>query len=154
MKVLSINTYQKGGWVLNMLRHRLGDDIFWRGIRTYYRNYTHSNALTEDFRKVMEEVSGQDLSDFFAQWLNEEGFPELKWDWKFRKGKVDIRLQQTQKHHLYNFPLEIGIKTANGMVMHTVDVTERKHTFSFEVNEAPEAVILDPEVWLLFSEAK
>ena len=53
MKVLSTNTYQKGGWVLNMLRHKLGDETFWKGIRAYYVKFRNSNAMTADFQKVM-----------------------------------------------------------------------------------------------------
>ena len=56
MKVLSPNTYQKAGWVLNMLRHKLGDEVFWKGIRLYYKTYRNSNAMTEDFRLIMEKV--------------------------------------------------------------------------------------------------
>jgi aminopeptidase N len=63
-KVLSTNTYQKAGWVLHMLRHEVGDEPFWAGIRKYYHTYKNSNALTSDFQKIMEEVSAKDLSFF------------------------------------------------------------------------------------------
>ena len=89
MKVLSTNSYQKGGWVLNMLRHELGDETFWNGIRSYYALYKNSNVITEGFRMAMEEVSGKDLSDFFEQWIFTKGYPELKWSWKYKKQKGD-----------------------------------------------------------------
>lgn len=63
-KVLNKNTYQKGGWVLNMLRHQLGDEVFWKGIQLYYKTYKDSNVMTADFRKIMEQVSGEDLEGF------------------------------------------------------------------------------------------
>ncbi|MEJ2004620.1 MAG: M1 family metallopeptidase, partial [Cyclobacteriaceae bacterium] len=96
MNVLSTNTYQKGGWALHMLRRKLGDDVFWEGIRTYYANYAYSNALTPDFRAVMEAVSGQDLKPFFRQWLYGSGFPVLDTDWQYTAGKLILNLKQVQ----------------------------------------------------------
>src|SRR5690554_1879840 len=67
-ELLNPNSYQKGGWVLHMLRRHVGDEAFFEGLRTYYTRYRGHNATTADFRRVMEEVSGQDLGAFFAQW--------------------------------------------------------------------------------------
>ena len=61
MKLLNANSYQKGGWVLHMLRSNLGDSVFWRSIRKYYATYSGSVADTRDLQKVFEEVSGKDL---------------------------------------------------------------------------------------------
>src|SRR5687767_14570272 len=61
MELLNTNSYQKGGWVLHMLRRELGDSVFWRGIRKYYSTYAGKTADTDDFRKIMEEVSKKDL---------------------------------------------------------------------------------------------
>ncbi len=69
MKLLNDNSYQKGAWVLHMLRRKLGDDLFWKGIRLYYKTYSGSNASTADLEKVFEEVSRQNLQTFFKQWL-------------------------------------------------------------------------------------
>ena len=113
LNVLSVNTYQKAGWVLNMLRHKLGDEVFWKGIRTYYEKYRNSNAMTDDFREVMESVSGKDLNAFFEQWIFTKGYPELKWKWSYKGKKLNISIVQLQKHHTYSFPLEIGV-TING----------------------------------------
>ena len=55
--------------MLHMLRGRLGTETFWAGIREYYRRHRDGNVSTDDFRRVMEEVSGQDLAGFFQQWL-------------------------------------------------------------------------------------
>ena len=61
MKLLNPNSYQKGAWVLHMLRNKLGDEVFWKGIKTYYNKYKFANASTTDFKKVMQEVSGKNL---------------------------------------------------------------------------------------------
>lgn len=154
MKVLSTNTYQKGGWVLNMLRHKLGDDIFWKGIRAYYKTYKDSNAMTVDFKRVMEEISGQGLESFFNQWLFVKGYPELQWKWKYKNGKLLIDLTQLQKHHVFNFPLEIGIVNGKQMKTEVVNINEKSEQFEIELAVRPDNVVLDPEVWLLFKEIK
>ena len=151
-KVLSTNTYQKGGWVLNMLRHQLGDEVFWEGIRKYYETYENSNALTKDFRAIMETISGENLEDYFNQWIFTKGHPELKWNWKYRKGKLLISMDQIQDHHIFKFPLEIGIHKGGQMQTKTVEVNEKSKTYEIKVDSKPTDVILDPEVWLLFEE--
>ncbi len=64
MELLNPNSYQKGAWVLHMLRHKIGDKAFFNGMRLYYERFYNSNALTSDFRNVMEQVSGKDLEQF------------------------------------------------------------------------------------------
>ena len=64
-EVTSSQTYQKGSWVLHMLRGVLGTEIFREGIRAYYLKFKDLNASTEDFKMVMEEVSGLSLTYFF-----------------------------------------------------------------------------------------
>ncbi|WP_411030053.1 M1 family metallopeptidase [Spongiimicrobium sp. 3-5] len=152
MKVLSTNTYQKGGWVLNMLRHRLGDDLFWKGIRAYYKTYENSNVMTSDFRKVMEEVSGQDLTSFFQQWIFTKGYPELQWNWNYEKGKLTLTVKQVQDHHVFQFPIDIGIVHGDNTKTETVTVSSKSKTFEILVETKPDKVMLDPNVWLLFEE--
>ena len=68
-KVLNNLVYQKGGWVLHMLRQEVGTENFWTAIREYYRRYRNGNASTADLRAVFEQVSGKPLDWFFTQWL-------------------------------------------------------------------------------------
>ncbi|PIF01146.1 MAG: metallopeptidase [Maribacter sp.] len=152
MRVLSINSYQKGGWVLNMLRYKLGDDVFWRGIRDYYKKYRNANVLTTDFRKCMEKASGGNLESFFQQWLFTKGHPEIKWDWSYGKGKVKINLEQVQKHHLFNFPLEIGIVKDDEIQIVKVEVAKQSEIFEISLKSSPDSIVLDPDYWLLFEE--
>ena len=152
LKVLSANTYQKGGWVLNMLRHKLGDENFWKGIKAYYAKYQNANAMTADFQKVIEEVSGQNLNDFIEQWIFTKGYPELNWSWKYNQGKVEISVEQVQKHHVFQFPLEIGIMVDGKSKIEKLQVTQKKEVFKIEAANKPDAIILDPEAWLLFEQ--
>ena len=153
-KVLSVNTYQKGGWVLNMLRYKIGYEKFWNGIRSYYRKYQNANAMTSDFQKVMEEVSGEDLNDFFQQWIFTKGYPEIKWDWKYKNGEISINLRQTQEHHVFQFPLEIGVTTNGKTTISKFEVLEKQVIYRIPTTTKPDSVILDPNFWLLFSESK
>jgi aminopeptidase N len=152
LKVLSTNTYQKGGWVLNMLRHRLGDEIFWKGIRQYYHTYQNSNAMTTDFQHIMEEASGENLTDFFNQWIFTKGYPEIKWYWKYSGGKLKISIAQVQEHHMFKFPLEIGIKTGETIQIETLQINKKTQKFEIDLSSSPDEVILDPNLWLLYSE--
>ncbi len=152
LKVLSVNTYQKGGWVLNMLRHKLGNEAFWKGIKAYYAKYQNSNAMTADFQKVMEEVSGQNLNEFFQQWIFTEGYPELKWNWEYNTGKIEISIEQLQSHHVFTFPLEIGIIIDGKTRIETLEVSQKNEVFEIKTATKPDDIILDPEVWLLFEQ--
>lgn len=152
LKVLSPNSYQKAGWVLNMLRHKLGDTIFWEGIRSYYKAFRNSNVMTVDFRKTMEKVSGKNLNTFFKQWIFTKGYPEIKWNWGYKKGKILLNIDQIQEHHVFTFPLEIGIVHGGKTTISRVNVTEQSHTFEIKVDAAPNTIVLDPENWLLFEE--
>ncbi|MEO9892114.1 M1 family metallopeptidase [Aurantibacter sp.] len=152
MKVLSVNTYQKAGWVLNMLRHKLGNDTFWKGIRAYYAKFQNSNAMTADFQKVMEEASGENLESFFQQWIFTKGYPELKWNWTYKKGIVQIEINQVQDHSLFNFPIEIATVKKGVSTLNMFQVNTKTQTFNVNVDAKPDSVILDPNYWLLFEE--
>lgn len=156
-EMLNRNVYQKGGWVLHMLRRQVGDEAFWDGIRTYYRRYRDRNADTEDLRRVMEQASGQELEWFFQQWAHEPGHPVLTGGWSFdpSTGMLTVNVRQTQgSGTLFRFPLDIGV-TAHGQDravprVETVEVSRKDQTFSFPVEGEPEEVNLDPHTWLLF----
>ncbi|MEI9807508.1 MAG: M1 family aminopeptidase [Bacteroidota bacterium] len=79
LQLLNANSYQKGGWVLHMLRRQLGDSAFHAIIRSFYAAYAGGkNADSRDFQKVCEQVSGKDLGIFFQQWLYTPGNPPLR----------------------------------------------------------------------------
>lgn len=155
MGLLSANSYQKGAWVLHMLRNELGKDNFFRGLRLYYNRYRNSNALTSDLRKVMEEVSGKNLEEFFHQWLYIAGQPDLKIGWTYNEGngKIEITVTQTQES-IFNFPLEIEVSGTDGSKRVKFDVSERDSKISIPSPDRPSSISIDPEVVLLFREVK
>ncbi len=148
MKLLNSNSYQKGGWVLHMLRRKLGDEVFYKGIRAYYLKYQNSNALTKDLVNEMEVASGKQLDDFFNQWVFTAGQPDLDVEWSYnKKGKsVDISIEQLQDS-LFEFSIDIEI---NGKIS-TKLIHAKKENISIEVSSEPKTIELDPETWLLYT---
>jgi aminopeptidase N len=137
-----------------MLRGVVGEEAFSRGIKSYYKKYLNANATTTDFRKAMEEASGQNLKIFFEQWLCKPGALKLNGSWKFdpRKKEVKIELDQVQTDgSLFQMPLQIGIYLPGNTqpLMKTVDVKEKKNQFAVAVDSAPDKIVLDPNSWVL-----
>jgi len=151
MQLLNAYSYQKGGWVLHMLRRKLGDTTFWRGIRAYYAQYAGKNANTEDLQKVFENISGQNLSPFFKQWLYTPGQPKLAIEWKYDAAKkaVNITIEQEQ-NTLFAFPLEVGIVDGAAQAIKTIDLSNKRTLIEVPVTGKPSAIIIDPNVNLLF----
>jgi aminopeptidase N len=144
--------YQKGGWVLHMLRGVIGTEKFWAGIREYYRRFRDSNASSEDLRRVMEETSGADLGWFFEQWLHRSGSPVVSGEWRYNSaaGKIEISLAQTQPGPPYRLPLEIAVTvTGASPAIHRVECTARRQEFEIAADREPSSVELDPNVWVL-----
>ncbi|MGY3214589.1 M1 family metallopeptidase [Mucilaginibacter sp. HD30] len=141
MPLLNANSYEKSSWVLHMLRRKLGDDVFWKGIRQYFTKYNGSNANTDDFRKVMELVSRKDLSVFFKQWLKMAGHPVLKvsFDTSTEKGKIVVKVEQ-QQAFLYDMPLEYVVNKQ----AFTVNLKGRLTTFKVQlpIND----IVFDPNI--------
>lgn len=150
MKLLSTNSYQKGSWVLHMLRSELGDDIFWKGMRLFYEQFRNSNALTIDFRKTMEEVSGKNLEKFFHQWLYVAGQPDLKITKEAgkRKGYFDLIIEQKQ-NYTFTFNLEFSVKNSGGTRKESVPVNEKITRISIK-GEKESEIITDPDIKLLY----
>lgn len=153
MTLLNPNSYQKGGWVLHMLRRELGDSIFWKGIRTYYARFAGKNAATDDLRQSMETVSGKDLHTFFQQWLYMPGHPILDITYRYNKDSktVDLTVKQ-QQDNLFSFPLELSFYGANHRLLFnkTIRVTKKDETLSIPVTGPVEQVVADPAVRLLY----
>lgn len=152
-RVLNRLVYQKGSWVLHMLRRLVGDDAFWNGIREYYRIYREGNASTAEFREVMERVSGSNLNWFFRQWLNRGGMPKLQGHWVYQGAtrQVVVTLEQTQPGEPFRLPIELGIVAEPGAAprVERFELTGRRVTVSFGVDRDPVSVVLDPQTWLL-----
>jgi aminopeptidase N len=152
-KVLNQLIYQKGGWTLHMLRGVMGTEKFWIGIRDYYQRYRNGSASTDDFRRVMEENSGLDLSSFFRQWLARAGSPVVEGAWRYDPASktIVLDLTQAQPGDTYKLPIEIGITTdgAQQRRIETIELTQKQQRFEIAADKEPTAVVLDPNTWML-----
>jgi aminopeptidase N len=153
MNLLNANSYQKGGWILHLLRRKVGDSLFWKGIRLYYKNYAGSNANTSDLEKIFENVTHQNLKTFFNQWLFLAGQPMLNVEWNYNQTKklVSLKIEQTQKN-LFEFPLEIAFKDGNKTIVKTIDIKNKLNEKKIPLGIKPTEIILDPNVNLLFED--
>jgi len=155
-EILDPFRYQKGAWVLHMLRRKVGPEAFWDGLGRYYRRYRGGNADTQDFRRSMEAASGQDLASFFEQWTRGPALPRYEGSWRYEPqggaqsgGRVIVELRQrAPEGFTFALPLEIGRYPSTGAEprIETLDVNARQETFSFAVEEEPARVALDPNV--------
>ncbi len=149
-ELLNANSYEKGAWVLHMLRHKLGDELFMKGIRTYYNRYMYGNATTAGFQNVMEEVSGMDLELFFRQWLYSPGLPVLGFHVRRKHAKILITVEQKQGSTVFNFPLDLAFIFPGGEKEKvTLNIEDRIQSFTFHFRKDPEKITTDPDTWLL-----
>ena len=147
-------TYQKGAWVLYMLRNLVGDVNFKKGIQSYYAKFYNANATTDDFRAAMEKASGKDLKIFFRQWLYQPVNPVINGSWEYNAvtKKITLQVEQAQMGDmLFNLPLEIGYyktgsTTPTIIKMH---LTKKQQVQSFTVAGRPDKLEIDPRNILL-----
>jgi aminopeptidase N len=152
LDLLNAYSYQKGGWVLHMLRRQLGDSTFWKGIRSYYASYAGKNVITDDLRNIMEKTSGKDLQSFFRQWLHTPGHPILNVQWKFNAASKSLVINVTQQQALpFQFPITINI-SGNGKkpLIQSFFVKDKLTTIAVPLSVKPSTILIDPGVDLLY----
>ena len=142
-------SYNKGGAILHMLRHYLGDEAFFQAITDYLKTYAYSNGEAHQLRLSFEKISGKDLSWFFNQWYFGNGNPTVKVEkyYDTTKKQLTVKITQLQSEDLYfQFPLDIDIYQDNKPIRHTVWVDARQeNAFTFAVSKAPALVNINPE---------
>ena len=150
MELLNPNNYQKGAWVLHMLRSQLGDDAFFRGIRDYYTTHKNATASSEDLRAALEKASGKNLRAFFARWVYDSGHPqyELAWSWL---GKRELRLVLTQRQpgNIFVDPVPVTISTAAGKREIVLKPTGKLFIERVPLRQKPISIEVDPRNVLL-----
>lgn len=154
--VFDRHAYPKGGRVLHMLRHELGDEQFWRAIRRYVEINQFRTVETADFRIAIEESTGQGLNWFFDQWLYRGGHPEfnVSWDYDSVGKQVRLHVKQTQKVDeltpLFRTSAEIEIAAGSSPpVIRRVTLSKPEETLHFDAPERPTRVVFDPRDWIL-----
>ena len=153
--------YDKGAWVLHMLRHVMGDSVFFDAMHTYATDpqFMYGNASTEDVQYVFETVSGLSLDDFFQQWIYDERYPRYYYWWSCsepsRDGRyqVQVTIEQRQQdlgwRPVFVMPIDLVFALPSGDTTIVVQNDDTLQTYQFQFNEIPTAVSLDPDEWIL-----
>ncbi|MBK6899328.1 MAG: hypothetical protein IPH09_08695 [bacterium] len=151
-------SYNKGSWVVHMLRGVLGDADFFAGLAAYREQYAYASATTEQFRDVMEQVSGRDLDAFFQQWIYGEYYPFYYYDWETTAHgdglELNLAVVQAQANTgLFAMPLPVRVTTAAGVVDTVVWNDAERQSYRLAVPGAVTGVVLDPDGWILCEKA-
>ncbi|MEE9167847.1 MAG: M1 family aminopeptidase [Candidatus Neomarinimicrobiota bacterium] len=146
--------YDKGAWVLHMLRRVMGDSAFFQAMKTYVEEYPFENATTEDFCRICESYYADDLDWFFHQWIYERFRPTYEYSWYETTSEgnhiVSLRLVQTSTGStLFKMPLDIVLTMASGETTFVVWDSLKTQEFQFVLDEAVTHLEIDPEGWVL-----
>ncbi len=143
------NAYGKGGLVLDMLRHQLGEDAFYRGLRHYLEVNRGKNVVTADLAKAIEEETHSNVDRFFSQWVYGAGAPkfDLSYTYDDLKHQVTLKVKQTQKLEgrvgLFRVPTDVEITTASGAKTYPITVSKAEEAFALPADSAPIMVLFD-----------
>ena len=151
MDLLNPNSYQKGGWVLHMLRCKIGDEKFHETIKAYYKKYRLGIASSEDFASIAIQLNPTaNLKVFFNQWLHQVGHPILKIEHKIDSKDLNIQFSQVQLP-LFTFPISVDILFQDGThTIETVEISEKHSKWQKHFDKAIKQIEIDPRVELLF----
>lgn len=146
--------YPKGGWVLHMLRSRLGDDDFFRGLQRYGTVYAYQSAETSDLRQVFERLYGVSLERFFYDWTERPGHPEIEVESEYLPAQRSVKftVKQTQEADAFHVPIRISMdfQSAGAATQHVDQLmTTREFTEVVRVPGPPVSIRVDPEFTLL-----
>ena len=139
--------YEKGGRVLHMLRHEIGDTDFFRALRLYAERHAKGSVETRDLARAVEEATGRNLDRFFHQWVEYSGHPELEcsWQWDADKRIGSLRIEQKQEgDKLYDLHTFVRVEVAGQERDEAIHIQQRSHTFELRLDEAPAQIIFDP----------
>ena len=147
--------YQKGATVLQMLRHQLGDSVFWKGINRYTTSHAYENVVTDDLRKALEETTGRDLKAFFDQWVYGAGFPVFQvssnYDVLTRRLTIDAREVQARDSSTGFFDVDVDVeaRTDSGSVRFVVPVRNGTGEAGVNLKAPPRSIRWDKGNWIL-----
>ncbi len=151
-------SYAKGAVVLHMLRGVVGKSTFYEILKTYSAdtNLAYGVAVTEDFQRVAEEVSGMDLEYFFSQWIYGENYPKYTIGWNFEDagdGTYDVKVRVKQSTNtsprFFSMPIQLNFKTLGNDETFTVFNDQQEQVYNLKLNGFPLSFSFDPDNWIL-----
>jgi aminopeptidase N len=153
MKLLNPNNYEKGAWVLHMLRQRIGDEAFFKGLRDYYNAHREANATTEDLRAALEKSSGKNLKEFFGRWVYGAGHPTYQLSWRSSERRagasLTVELKQLQDGEAFLDPVPIEFTVTGQKKIETIYPKSKLTRVSIRLDANPTSAEIDPNGTLL-----
>jgi aminopeptidase N len=152
--------YSKGACVLHMLRHVLGDSVFFHAIKAYAADslLRYNTATISDFESVCENVSGENLDYFFKEWIYGEGYPHYEYDWSTQSAgglnMLTINIKQNNAEGnppFFTMPVDVKISGSGWDTTVTEFNDSAQQQFTVSLHEKPTSVQLDPDNWILSS---
>ncbi len=143
------NIYTKGGWVLKMLRTKLGDRNFFRALHYYLETNRGQNVVTADLQKSIEQATATNVDQFFQQWIYRAGAPNYNVTYTYDDAAHQIKLtvKQTQKVEgmvgLFDMPVDVEIATSTGRETYPIEVSKAEETFTLAADSSPLMVVFD-----------
>ena len=170
-ELFDAHLYQKGAWVLHMLRHQLGEAAFMRAIHAYTSRYREREVITADLERTFEDVTGRSLAQFFQQWVYQGGYPafEVNYSWDSEHNTAKVKVRQAQQVDdltpCFVTPVELAftIPTSDEaakdddtietrtVTMHIMlgEDGQVEQSFYVPLERQPVMVRFDPDGWLL-----
>jgi aminopeptidase N len=151
------NAYGKGGWALYMLRHQLGEDAFYSGLKHYLEVNRGKNVVTADLTKAIEEATHTNVDQFFDQWVYGAGAPkfDVSYTYDAAKKQVLLTVKQTQKVEgrvgLFRVPVDVEITNGTGPKLYPIVVSKAEETLELPSDSAPQMVLFDKGLQVLKS---
>jgi len=158
LNIFNSRAYDKGAWVLHMLRHVVGDSVFFDCLQTYYSSvHQYNDATTEDLKNICESVSGMDLDYFFDEWIFDEYFPRYSWSHYSHLDPSDnrywtyVRIKQTQNvgPSAFAMPVDLVFEYDGYIDTNVIFNDSADQIYIFKTDENPTGVDLDPDYWIL-----
>jgi aminopeptidase N len=156
--------YCKGAWVEHMLRWVLEDTawespgLFFAALRVYGDSFRYGTASTEDYRRINEQVSGQELSWFFDEWVYQAGYPKYHLNWSSEplgdSFRVITSLSQTNgagAPEFFRTPLPVRLSCTGSSPTVVIRACANPQIDTFTVADAPTSLTVDPDNWILDS---
>ena len=147
-------TYEKGAYVLHMLRGQLSDDTFFKGMRNYLNDPRAVNgfATTAVFRENMEQAADTTLTEFFADWIMGEGYPIYDLEWSYSNNQIAIDVYQkpsTKNGSFFEMKLPVTITSNGKEETYWLPNTQPSQHFSIDAADSPQSVTFNKDNWIL-----
>ncbi len=145
-------TAHKGAAVLNMLRYTIGDDKFQQVLKQYVEKYAFKSVVTDDLRKVVDEVTGKSMDYFFIQWIESSGAPEFRLEYTIYRttkegggGGFRVMGKISQDLDIFRMPVDLRIETEGNPETQRIEVVGTSSEFSVDTFGKPKSIVIDPD---------